>query len=367
MFNFPPYIKWQLLELKYEKKTILVIGTSGSVGSETVKALKKFNTSDSYNIRWGVRNIDKCRNMMLSGELSNLELVHLDLNKLDTLDAAFNGVTKVFLILGLHSDRSFHVKRVLDCCKKAKVEHFLFLSLVGCTSKSFNILKQFREAEELIESSGIVYTLLRTVFFQENLFYYSPMIQQNVLQLPIGMGKFAPLCTFDVGEIAASILLDNVRIHAYQIYDLTGPELHDGNSICAILSKNLGKEIIFSPVSFLDGHQYLQSVGFPSWVCNGFKDLYEIIANNQAAIISQDGESILKRKMSSIDWVVNKNKEKFLYGTAMQQQPFAKAQVQPQQMAQQLGGMTQKQHEEWQFQQQQQRKMPIEGERIWPK
>jgi hypothetical protein len=42
------------------------------------------------------------------------------------------------------------------------------------------------------------------------------------------MGRFSPLSTLDVAEIAAKILIDNVRNHAYRTYDLTGGELFDG-------------------------------------------------------------------------------------------------------------------------------------------
>jgi len=369
---------------QFRKPFILVIGNSGTVGSETIKYLKKLNANDTYSIRWGVRNLDKARNLLQAGDLANIELVHLELNKQETLDSAFVGVCKVFLVLGLHSDRHKYVKRVVDACKRVNVEHLLFLSVVGCSNKSSTFLKTFREAEEIIEASGIVYTFLRTVFFQENFLFYSQMIQQGQLRLPIGMGRFSPLSTCDVAEISAKILVDNTRNHAYRTYDLTGGELFDGNSLCNLFTRCLGKEIIFSPTSFNDSLQFLQNLGFPSWVCQGFIDLYEVIANNQAAVISQDGELLLGRKMTNVDSLINKNKDKFLFsGQATQQQQFGGQQA-PQQVQRQFQQATYQQpvyqqayqqqtfqqgqavgqkQTDWEFQQQQR----CQEQKIWPK
>jgi len=367
----------------------LVIGNSGTVGSETIKCLKKLNALDNCNIRWGVRNLEKARGLLAASDLANIELVHLQLNRIETIDSAFVGVSKVFLVLGLHTDRQNYVKRVVDACKKANIEHLLFLSVVGCQSKSSVFLKHFREAEELIEASGIVFTFLRTVFFQENLLFYAQQIQQGQLRLPIGMGRFSPLSSCDVGEAAAKILIDTVRNHAYRTYDLTGSEMFDGNSLCNLFSRCLGKEIIFSPCSFNDSLQYLQSLGFPSWVCQGFADLYEVIANNQAAVICQDGELLLGRKMTTVESMICKNKDKFFFSGQKQQlggqqlggqqlggqQQFGIQQQTLYQQGYQQQAVSSQKQTEWEWQQQQQRQQQLQqqkafqvtGERIWPK
>jgi hypothetical protein len=274
---------------------------------------------------------------------------------------------------------------VIDACKKVNVEQLLFLSVVGCSNKSSTFLKTFREAEEQIEASGIVYTFLRTVFFQENFLFYAQMIQQGQLRLPIGMGRFSPLSTCDVAEAAAKILIDSTRNNAYRTYDLTGGELFDGNSLCNLFTRCLGKEIIFSPTSFNDSLKFLQNLGFPSWVCQGFIDLYEVIANNQAAVISQDGELLLGRKMTNVDSFLNKNKDKFLFsGQATQQQQFIGQQISQQQQflgQQQASQQAQKQYQTYQQQaysgqavgqrqtdwEVQQQKSSCQGEKIWPK
>lgn len=88
---------------------ILVIGSSGHVGSETVK---KLQSNKNFIVRAGVRNIEKTKSK-LGRDLSNIELVHMDLDRLETIDSAFQGVTKVFFILGLQADRQKHTRLVV--------------------------------------------------------------------------------------------------------------------------------------------------------------------------------------------------------------------------------------------------------------
>ena len=73
--------------------------------------------------------------------------------------------------------------RLLEQAKAASLKHFIYISIVGVDKVPVKYFKIKRQTEQLIEQSGLPYTILRTTqffsFFEEELLHY--------LKLPIGI------------------------------------------------------------------------------------------------------------------------------------------------------------------------------------
>lgn len=73
--------------------------------------------------------------------------------------------------------------RLLDQAKAARIKHFIYISIVGVDQVPVKYFKIKRQTEQLIEQSGLAYTILRaTQFFG---FFEKELL--NYLKLPIGI------------------------------------------------------------------------------------------------------------------------------------------------------------------------------------
>jgi uncharacterized protein YbjT (DUF2867 family) len=108
--------------LSNNKKLIAVIGATGQQGGGVVRALQ---ASSQFKVRSLTRNPDKHR------ELAD-EVVEGDLNRPETLKAAFEGVHGVFLVTNFREagpDEAKQATAAVRAAKDAAVKHFVWSTL----------------------------------------------------------------------------------------------------------------------------------------------------------------------------------------------------------------------------------------------
>ena len=290
------------------KHTILIIGAAGNNGIATIEALvNKQQSKDT--IRAAVRSADKA--LELEQKYPSIETVIIDLDKPETLPAAYHGVTKVFMIPGNVENRKAHAKNAIDAAVKVgTVEQFLFYSVVGAEYEAILFARQFRAGEKYLEQSGLNWTHLRTIFFQDNFFGWADGVKQGGLYLGIRDGSFAPLNVADIGEMAANILITSG--HDNKAYNITGPKLLSGEDMAKVFSDVTGKEVAYVSPTQEQTLDSLLSTGWPEWQAKGMLELFEVFATNQAAVVSPDGEHLLGRPMTELKGFLTNNKAAFV-------------------------------------------------------
>jgi uncharacterized protein YbjT (DUF2867 family) len=108
--------------LSNNKKLIAVIGATGQQGGAVLRALQ---TREGFKVRALTRNPDKHRGLAD-------EVVKADLNRLETLQAAFEGAHGVFLVTNSLEEGSNELKQVTAAVRAAKdagVKHFIWSTL----------------------------------------------------------------------------------------------------------------------------------------------------------------------------------------------------------------------------------------------
>jgi len=290
------------------KPTLLIIGAAGNNGTATLDALTRKYKND-FVIRAGVRSEAKAK--ALAEKYPGIQTVVMDLDQPATLPAAFQGVDKLFLIIGNVENREEHAKNAIDAAVAAKtVKHVLFYSVAGAEYEAILFARQFRFGEKYLEASGLPWTHLRTIFFQENFLGWADGIKQGAFYFGIRDGSFAPLNVGDIGEIAANILASSG--HEGKAYVITGPELLNGNDFAAVFAEVTGKPVSYvspDPATTLES---LLGSGWPEWQAKGLLELFEIFATNQAAMVSPDGERLLGRPLTRLVDYVRANKSAFV-------------------------------------------------------
>ncbi len=290
------------------KPTLLIIGAAGNNGLATLDALTQKHQG-KYTIRAGVRSEEKASS--LQAKYPGIETCILDLDKPTTLAPAFSGVDKLFLIIGNNENREEQAQNAINAAVvSGTVKHVVFYSVFGSEYESILFGKQFRAGEKLLEKSGLAWTHLRTIFFQENFHGWADGIKQGALYLGVGEGKFAPLNIGNIGEIAANVICGEG--HEGQAYAITGPELLSGPDMAQIFSEVTGKQVDYvSPDETTVLNSLLDS-GWPQWQAKGMLELFALFASNQAAMISPDGEKLLGRPLTTLKEFAQSNKAAFV-------------------------------------------------------
>jgi len=145
-----------------------VAGATGETGRRIVKELVERNIP----VRAMVRDLEQARAVLPE----SAQLVVGDVLKPETLSEAIGDSTVVLCATG--AKPSFDptspykvdyegTKNLVDAAKTKGIEHFVFVSSL-CTSKLFHPLNLFwlilvwkKQAEEYIQKSGLVYTIVR--------------------------------------------------------------------------------------------------------------------------------------------------------------------------------------------------------------
>ncbi|WDD98818.1 SDR family oxidoreductase [Thalassomonas actiniarum] len=286
---------------------ILIIGAAGANGQATLHALfAKADLTD--HIIAGVRSEEKAK--ALKNLYPQLETRVFDIERADELNSAMQGVDKVFYIPGNIEPRELHAKAVIDTAlAHESVKDFVFYSVFGAEYEGVLFARQFRYGEKYLEDSRLNWTHLRTIFFQDNLLGWAEDVKNGTLHLGTGKGRFAPLLVQDIGEIAANILTS--QGHAGKAYNITGPELVSGVEIAEIFANELGKTVSHISPDNATTLSALTGSGWPEWQAKGMVELFNAFADDQAAMVSPDGEQLLGRPLTPLKAFVKANKASF--------------------------------------------------------
>jgi uncharacterized protein YbjT (DUF2867 family) len=101
-------------------------------------------------------------------------------------------------------------------------------------------------AEHVLNWSGVPVLHIRPTAFLDNplfTWFAAPSLRErNLLALPFGTGRTAPIATSDVARTVAAVLMDPTR-RIGAIYELTGPASLDIDGLAAEYTLGLGRPI----------------------------------------------------------------------------------------------------------------------------
>lgn len=253
---------------------ILVIGGTGTVGSEVVKKLLKSNRED-LNIKIMTRSKEK-----IPGLPKGTEGVVGDLNDNKSLEPAFRGVDKVFLITTPESKNETQSGlNAVEVAKNASVKKLVYMSA--------HKLEEFTDAphlfgkipiEDAIKSSGIPYTLLRpNGFFQNDYWFKEGILEHGVYGQPMGEIGLNRVDVRDIAEAAVkALLMDKFNGNTYP---LVSSDVITGGQTADLYSKYLGKSVTYTGDD-LDGWAEQQRQFLPERIVDDLRAMYSHFLEN---------------------------------------------------------------------------------------
>ncbi len=270
---------------------MVVTGATGTVGSQVVKQL----VAAGHSPRAVVRNVEKAKQKLGVG----VECVPGDLGDVASLDRAFAGATKLFLLSGGPDLVKFEAN-ALAAAKKAGVSHIVYLSVLGAQNEVGELATWHRATEKSIEASGLSYTFLRPTSFMSNTLHWVPSLKaQGKAFQATGDGKVSAIDPRDIAAVAVAALTKPG--HEGKRYDLTGPVALSGPEQIAVLSLVTGKSFQFVDISDEAARDGMLKAGMPPALVAGLIRYYGAIRAGHSAAVSPDFEKAMGRKPGTFE------------------------------------------------------------------
>lgn len=279
-------------------ETILVTGATGTVGSEVVRQLLTAKVERGYEDMI----VKAAARLANDNTFSNLgvQAVQLDYNNPDTLSTALRGVDKLFLLTPFQSNMVDLTSNLVNEAKKAGVKYIVKQSVLGADAEpGITSSRLHRQAEKVIEESGIPFTFLRPNFFMQNFvtFYSSFIKTQGAFYVPAGDSKASFVDVRDIAAVAVQALSKNGESkHIGKAYDITGAEALSYGEAAEILSKELAKKVNYVNISDEDARKGMKDMGADEWTINSMIELFGITRAGYLLEISPAVEEITGNK-----------------------------------------------------------------------
>lgn len=214
---------------------ILVTTPNGKVGSEVVRQL----LAKGAQVRVGAHTVAKAER-----EFPTAAVVHLDFNDADSVAAALQGVSALYLASPGEGDTA-PVNAVVDAAVAAGVERIVRLSAMGVEQGE----SPMREVERHVEASGMAWTLLRPNWFFQNFStgQAGTIREQGAIFEPADDGATSFIDTRDIAAVAVAALTEDG--HAGQAYTLTGGRAYNRTEVAAAIAEATGKPVQYVPIS----------------------------------------------------------------------------------------------------------------------
>jgi uncharacterized protein YbjT (DUF2867 family) len=221
---------------------ILVTGATGQQGGTLAKLLLQKN----HKVYALVRNIQSSAAQELKKEGANL--VKGDLNNLDSLEQAVNGVDSIFLMGTPLGDgiegETRRGKMMADIAKEKNVKHLVYSSVANADRNTgIPHFESKYKVEQHIQNLGIPYTIIGPTFFMENLLtYLKPGLEQGQLALPLSPSSILQQSALqNIAEFSA-LVLEHSKTFRDKRIDIASDEV-TGEQATKVLSNELGHEI----------------------------------------------------------------------------------------------------------------------------
>ncbi len=254
---------------------IVVIGATGQIGSEVVRLLAE----KGQQVRPLIRDPKKA--MGLSHP--NVMFVQGDLSDPKSLDAAFKGAQKLFLLTPADTRQVELQHNAIEAAKRAGIQHVVKMSAFGSAKDApVNMGRWHAQTEEELKQSGLKWTILQPHFFMQNLANFAGSIKgQGAFYAPLKDGKIAMVDVRDIAKVAVEVLTQPG--HEGQTYIITGGEAVSFHDVARQIGEATGKPVKYVDVPQEDARKAMLGMGMPEWMVNDMVTLYGIFAAGYGA------------------------------------------------------------------------------------
>lgn len=257
---------------------ILVTGATGNVGSEAVRLLG----AQHHPTRALVRDATPAPH-------ADVEIAAGDFERPDTIDAAMRGVETVLLVSPAVPAQEI---AVIDSAARQGARHIVKITSKASADSPVDRRRGQAQIEAHLEATGLAYTLLRANAYMQNILALAPMIKHTGgFLMSAGDGRVGMIDARDVAATAVAVATAP-KAHTGRTYRLTGPDLVTYADVAKELSDALGHPVEYRRTSPAEHRTAMIQLGVPETVATSNAQAFGLIAEGDAAWLSNDAESI---------------------------------------------------------------------------
>ena len=265
---------------------ILVTGATGNVGSLLIPKL----TNLGADVRALIRDESKAQGLKDAG----VEVVVGDLDKPDTLDPAFRGVDKVFLITPPNPNQVIQAENGIQAAKRTGSPVIVRLS-AGAVKEMPGALPrvsgQHAEIDGMLKASGLPYTIIRPHNFMQNMMMAAQTVaSEGAVYMPMKDAKIGMIDVRDIVDVAVKVLTKDG--HEGQTYTPTGPASISFHDVAAAHSKALGKQVNYVDVPLEAAREGMISTGMSEWFADAMIEYMTAFGEGYGDFTTTDVEKV---------------------------------------------------------------------------
>ena len=169
-----------------KKDLILVVGASGTVGSEVVRILK----ANGHSVRQAT-----------SQPSTKTDLVQVNLATKEGISQAFAGVDKAFFLSPPGFTNQYEIlSPLIQQAQKSHLKKVVLMTALGANASEST---PFRRAEIELEKSGLIFNIVRPNWFMQNFntFWIQGIREQGKILLPAGKAKTSFIDARDISAV----------------------------------------------------------------------------------------------------------------------------------------------------------------------
>lgn len=236
---------------------IVVTGASGQLGRLVIQSLLK--TVPAAGIVAAVRQPAAVADLAALG----VQVRQADYAQPATLDAAFQGATKVLLISSSAlGERVAQHGNVIDAARRAGVALLAYTSLLHADTSPLGLAAEHTATEALLRASGVPHVLLRNGWYTENYLASLPAVLQHGAVIgSAGEGRIASAARADYADAAAAVLIRDDQ--AGQVHELAGDTSYTLAEFAAEVGRQTGRAIPYVNLPEADYRGALLGAGLP--------------------------------------------------------------------------------------------------------
>lgn len=288
-----------------KKQVVTVMGSTGTIGSALVQLLSQAHVS----VRAVMRDYSR-----IQEDLQGVHWVKADVADEALLDGVLAGTTQLFILTGNRPGFGKSQIRIIEKAKEAEVEHIVKLSALGATPKTKSgLAKEHYDAEQVLEGSGLSYTILRPHVFMQNWLgeVAETVRKEKRIYAAVGDGKVPFIDARDIAAVAAEALLHPEK-HSGKYYVLTSAQAISYYDLAAAITGVVGEKVVYIPLSMQEMRERMQKQGLNEKMIESYLALaaYQK-AGGATARISDDVKNVLGRPPINVAEFAEHYKEHF--------------------------------------------------------
>lgn len=270
----------------------LVTGASGTMGKAVLAEVAKSGAEYRAMYHSITKAVDAPK---------GTPIVCADFSRKDSLPAALEGVTSVYLVSPPIPQLIEFEWNMIDACVAAEVGHIVLNSALGAREWRKSFPSWHRRVEDKLKSTKISYTILRPNSFHQNVTtYYAPSIRSGgVFHSSMGNARVSFLDVRDIAAVAAKALAGGE--HSGQTYELNGPEALTYSELAAKIAKHSGREVQYVDIPVEKQRQALLDRGLPEWHADALLDLQAYYVSGKGGKIDGLLEQLIGRPPITMD------------------------------------------------------------------